>query len=234
MPPFAVRASPSDEKEYICRMMKFQADTGTAKAGRTGTLIRAAAACIAAIFMSAIPEMQAQSRREGKLTPQQHQENLMEYMVEGADTVYVEEFSGQSRLTAIAAEGAALAAESGQEPRASAGLLYDGLPHWEAGREYVKNELFTYAGMVGYARQAHTSQAAYTPFSAGTESLYGVRPVPDDYGIYPYAYNMKSEVGMRVRSAKDSAVYVAIQPADPLLYDPADVPALFEKEETEE
>ena len=91
MPPFAVRASPSDEKEYICRMMKFQADTGTAKAGRTGTLIRAAAACIAAIFMSAIPEMQAQSRREGKLTPQQHQENLMEYMVEGADTVYVGE-----------------------------------------------------------------------------------------------------------------------------------------------
>ena len=83
MPPFAVRASPSDEKEYICRMMKFQADTGTVKAGRTGTLIRAAAACIAAIFMSASPEMQAQSRSEGKLTPQQHQENLMEYMVEG-------------------------------------------------------------------------------------------------------------------------------------------------------
>ena len=91
MPPFAVRASPSDEKEYICRMMKFQADTGSVKAGRTGTLIRAAAACIAAIFMSAIPEMQAQSRREGKLTPQQHQENLMEYMIEGADTVYVGE-----------------------------------------------------------------------------------------------------------------------------------------------
>ena len=151
----------------------------------------------------------------------------------GADTVHVEEFSGRSRLAAIAAEGAALAAESGQEPRASAGLLYDGLPHWEAGREYVKNELFTYDGMVGYARQAHTSQAVYTPFSAGTESLYGVRPVPDDYGIYPYVYNMKSEVGMRVRSAQDGAVYVAIQPADPLLYDPADVPALFEKEETE-
>ena len=154
--------------------------------------------------------------------------------LDGAETVYIEEFSGKSRLVAIAAEGAALAAESGQEPRASAGLLYDGLPHWEAGREYVKNELFTHAGMVGYARQAHTSQAVYTPFSTGTESLYGVRPVPDDYGIYPYVYNMKSEVGMRVRSAKDGAVYAAIQPADPLLYDPADVPALFEKEETEE
>ena len=152
----------------------------------------------------------------------------------GADTVHVEEFSGRSRLAAIAAEGAALAAESGQDPRASAGLLYDGLPHWEAGRAYAKNELFTYAGMVGYARQAHTSQAAYTPFSTGTESLYGVRPVPDDYGVYPYVYNMRSEGGMRVRSAKDSAVYVAIQPADPLLYDPADVPALFGKEETEE
>lgn len=32
---------------------------------------------------------------------------------------------------------------------------------------------------------------------------------------------------MRVRSAKDGAVYAAIQPADPLLYDPADVPALL-------
>ena len=154
--------------------------------------------------------------------------------LDGAETVYVEEFSGQSRLVAIAAEGAALAAESGQEPRASAGLLYDGLPHWEAGRAYAKNELFTYAGMVGYARQAHTSQGHKAPFSTGTESLYGVRPVPDDYGVYPYVYNMRLEVGMRVRSAQDGAVYVAIQPADPLLYDPADVPALFDKEETEE
>lgn len=154
--------------------------------------------------------------------------------LDGADTVHVEEFSGQSRLAAIAAEGAALAAESGQEPRASAGLLYDGLPHWEAGRAYAKNELFTYDGMVGYARQAHTSQAAYMPFSTGTESLYGARPRQGPDGVYPYVYNMKSEVGMRVRSAKDSAVYVALQPADPLLYDPADVPALFAKEETEE
>ena len=42
---------------------------------------------------------------------------------------------------------------------------------------------------------------------------------------------MKVEVGMKVRSEKDSNVYTAIQPADPLLYDPTDVPALFRLDE---
>ena len=42
---------------------------------------------------------------------------------------------------------------------------------------------------------------------------------------------MKAEEGMRVRSEKDKEVYIAIRKADPLLYDPADVPAIFEKEE---
>ena len=39
---------------------------------------------------------------------------------------------------------------------------------------------------------------------------------------------MKVEVDMKVRSEKkDGNIYIAIQPADPLLYDPADVPAIF-------
>lgn len=63
--------------------------------------------------------------------------------------------------------------------------------------------------------------------TAGTEALYGARPSPDAEGIYPYVYNMKVEVGMKVRSEKDGNVYIAIQPADPLLYDPADVSAIF-------
>ena len=48
--------------------------------------------------------------------------------------------------------------------------------------------------------------------TAGTEALYGARPSPDTEGIYPYVYNMKVEVGMKVRSEKDGNVYIAIQP----------------------
>ena len=117
------------------------------------------------------------------------------------------------------------------EPNIDAGLFdYD---EWEAGVEYKKNKLFMYEGKAGFVRSPHTSAAHYPPFSIGTESLYGARPrqLPD--GTYPYVYNMKSEVGMRVRSAKDGAIYKAKSPSDPLLYDPADVPALFDKEDTE-
>ena len=64
--------------------------------------------------------------------------------------------------------------------------------------------------------------------TAGTEALYGARPSPDAEGIYPDVYNMKVEVDMKVRSEKDGNVYIAIQPADPLLYDPADAVSIFE------
>ena len=72
--------------------------------------------------------------------------------------------------------------------------------------------LFTHQGNAGFVRQAHTSLAVYPPFSTGTEALYGARPSPDTEGIYPYVYNMKVEVGMKVRSEKDGNVYIAIQP----------------------
>lgn len=117
------------------------------------------------------------------------------------------------------------------EPSVDAGLF--DYPNWEVGVAYEANQLFMYEGKPGFVRQAHTSQAHWIPFTTGTESLYGARPrqLPD--GTYPYVYNMKVEVGMRVRSEKDSEIYEAIQPSDPLLYDPADVPALFNKEEAE-
>lgn len=57
------------------------------------------------------------------------------------------------------------------------------------------------------------------------EAIYGVRPAPDDNGVYPYVYNMAASVGMRVREGDN--VYVCIQPADPLLYPPSQVAALF-------
>lgn len=115
------------------------------------------------------------------------------------------------------------------EPPVSAGVFAYG--EWQPDTQYEQYALFTYDGNAGFVRQAHTSLAVYPPFSVGTEALYGARPSPDTEGIYPYVYNMKVEVGMKVRSEKDGNVYVAIQSADPLLYDPADIPALFRLDE---
>lgn len=129
----------------------------------------------------------------------------------------------------VLAEGVRMVTESGKEPAATVGVLVDGFPAWEADKAYALNELFAYDGKVGFARQALTSSSVYPPFSTGTESLYGVRPAPDADGIYPYVYNMAVTVGMRVRDG--NTVYKCIQAANPLLYAPETVPALFTLEE---
>lgn len=112
------------------------------------------------------------------------------------------------------------------EPPVSAGVFaYD---EWEANTPYKQYDLFTYQGVAGFVRAAAVNSLdIYPPFSVGTEALYGARPAPDTEGIYPYVYNMRVEKGMKVHG-KDGNVYIAIQPADPLLYDPVDAPALFE------
>ena len=113
------------------------------------------------------------------------------------------------------------------EPPVNAGVFtYN---EWRPDTQYEQYALFTYNGIAGFVRQAHTSLAVYPPFSTGTEALYGARPSPDVNGVYPYVYNMRSEIGMVVRSVKDGQKYKAKQNADPLLYDPVDVPALFDK-----
>lgn len=112
------------------------------------------------------------------------------------------------------------------EPPVSAGeFTYD---EWKENTIYERYQLFTYNGNAGFAKQRHTSIGIYPPFSAGTESLYGARPAPDLNGIYPYVYNMRADIGMKVRSEKDGTVYLCYANAtDTLLYDPADVPAIF-------
>lgn len=112
------------------------------------------------------------------------------------------------------------------EPPVSAGVFT--YPEWQPNTPYERYDLFTYNGVAGFIRQAHTSLAVYPPFSVGTEALYGARPAADTEGIYPYVYNMRVTVGMRVRSEKDGNVYVAINEADPLLYDPVDAVSIFE------
>lgn len=130
-----------------------------------------------------------------------------------------------AQITAIAKEGAALAQASTEEPSATVGILAEGFDPWEPDREYRQNELFAYAGKVGFARQSLTSSEVYPPFSTGTESLYGVRPVPDIDGIYPYEHNMAASVGMLVRDG--DTVYECIQAIDPVLYPPGEIPAHF-------
>lgn len=129
------------------------------------------------------------------------------------------------RNRSILAEGARMAQASGAEPAATVGVLADGFPAWEPDKAYKLNEIFVYDGKVGFARQAFTSSSVYPPFSTGTEALYGVRPAPDEDGIYPYVYNMAVSVGMRV--SNNGKTYKCIQAANPLLYPPETVPALF-------
>lgn len=146
--------------------------------------------------------------------------------------------TAEQRLRAIAihkknrnilAEGVRMVKEAGAEPAATAGVLVDGFPAWEADKAYALNEVFSYQGKVGFARKALTSSSVYPPFSTGTESLYGVRPAPDEDGVYPYVYNMAVTVGMRV--SNNGKTYKCIQAANPLLYAPETVPALFTLEE---
>lgn len=133
------------------------------------------------------------------------------------------------RNRSILAEGARMAQASGAEPAATVGVLADGFPAWEPDKAYKLNEIFVYDGKVGFARQALTSSSVYPPFSTGTEALYGVRPAPDEDGVYPYVYNMAVTVGMRV--SNNGKTYKCIQAANPLLYSPETVPALFTLEE---
>ena len=130
-----------------------------------------------------------------------------------------------TRIAALAAAGAAQIGKA--EPVAEAGLFAAALDPWQAGTSYAKGAAFVHNGAVYFARQAVTAMEHQPPGSAGMEAIYGVRPIPDDDGVYPYVYNMKVEVGMKVQSAKNGNVYIAIQPADPLLYDPVDAVSIF-------
>ena len=129
------------------------------------------------------------------------------------------------RMNAAGAE-AMQAAVLTTEPPVSAGVFT--YPEWQPDTWYELHTLLTHEGMTYFTRQAFKSSSVYPPGSIGTEALYGVRPAADSEGIYPYVYNMRVEVGMKVRSKKDGNVYIAIQPADPLLYDPVDAVSIFE------
>lgn len=135
-----------------------------------------------------------------------------------------EQIAAQIRRKTAAMQGA-LQSTRVEAPAVEIGNLAGVAPLWEAGRAYEKGELFTHEGKVGYTRQALTSSDVYPPFSPGTEALYGVRPAADADGVYPYVYNMRAEVGMKV--CETGAVYMCVQAADPLLYPPSSVPALF-------
>ena len=74
-----------------------------------------------------------------------------------------------------------------------------------------------------FTRQAVTAMEHQPPGSAGMEAIYGIRPIPDDDGVYPYVYNMAAVAGMRVR--ENGETYVCTRDIDPLLYPPSQVAA---------
>lgn len=103
------------------------------------------------------------------------------------------------------------------------------LEPWQAGTSYAKGAAFVHNGAVYFARQAVVSAEHQQPGSTGMEAIYGVRPIPDDDGVYPYVYNMAANANMRVREGAD--IYVCMRAIDPLLYPPSQVAAHFSKEE---
>jgi len=147
--------------------------------------------------------------------------------IEPLDGVDVREFNGPARMSAVIAEGAALAQASQEEPAATVGVLAEGFPAWEPGAYYEKRyTLFEHKGDVYFTRQdGITAYAHQEPGATGMESVYGIRPIPDEEGVYPYRRNMAASVGMQVRDR--DVVYECIRSIDPVLYPPADLPAHF-------
>ena len=131
-----------------------------------------------------------------------------------------------TRIAALAAAGAAQIA--GQVPVATAGLFAPTLPAWEPGTSYAQYAPFVHEGVMYFTRQAVTAMEHQQPGSTGMEAIYGVRPIPDDDGVYPYVYNMAAVAGMRVR--ENGETYVCTRDIDPLLYPPSQVAAHFTKE----
>ena len=130
------------------------------------------------------------------------------------------------KLSDLAAAGAAQIGKA--EPAAEAGLFAPALPAWEPGTSYAQYAPFVHKGVMYFTRQAVTAMEHQPPGSTGMEAIYGVRPIPDDDGVYPYVYNMAAVAGMRVR--ENGETYVCTRDIDPLLYPPSQVAAHFTKE----
>lgn len=120
--------------------------------------------------------------------------------------------------------GAALLQNAG-EPPATAGILAPALPAWRDGRDYAAGACFCWEGAVGFVRTAHTAQADWAPFTAGTEALYGARPAPDRDGVYPYLYNMAATEGMLLREG--AVVYRCTASIGQMLWPPSALPGYF-------
>ena len=153
-------------------------------------------------------------------------------VVEPIGNVDIYWFDGANRINLLNAAGAEIvqtsAKSSGTEPSANAGVFtYD---EWRENTDYEQYDMFTYKGNAYFAKQKFTSSSVYPPDALGVEALYGIRPTPDSEGVYPYVRNMAVTIGMKVRSAKDNNVYICYANAtNTLVYDPADVSAIFNK-----
>lgn len=148
-------------------------------------------------------------------------------LIEQATVIKAQTIKRVTDLQDAGAKQMKLYCAAGNTPTADSGLFVESTEPWEANKSYKQYDLFSYNGNMGFVKQAHTSQAHWIPFTTGTESLYGARPAPDADGIYPYAYNMAADVGMKVRDPDDGLVYECIQKINDMLYKPHEIPAHF-------
>lgn len=148
-------------------------------------------------------------------------------LIAQANTIKTQTVNRITTLTDAGAKQMKLYCAAGNVPTADSGLFVGSAEPWEADKEYKLNDLFSYEGNMGFVKQAHTSAAHWIPFTTGTEALYGARPAPNADGIYPYAYNMAADVGMKVLDPDDGLVYECIQAITDMLYKPHEIPAHF-------
>ena len=56
---------------------------------------------------------------------------------------------------------------------------------------------------------------------------YAPLPEPDEYGIYPYVYNMDSEIGMLIRDTDNKVYECYANPVTAMIWSPSQLPASF-------
>ena len=145
--------------------------------------------------------------------------------VEPIEGLEIRWLDGGTTIDRMNSAGAAAMQSLNAEPPKEAGIFtYD---EWAPGKLYKQFENFTCEGVAGFARIEHTAAEHQRPFAEGMSAVYGARPPQDSEGVYAYVSSMKVDAGDKVRSVKDGQVYEAIQPADPLTFDPVDAVSIF-------
>lgn len=130
------------------------------------------------------------------------------------------------------AETVQAAANSGAEVAQKVAVFAEGYPEWVAdgGLEEAGHiSFYPGTGMAYMCANAIQRFEHYTPDVATNN--YNPYPEPNDAGVYPYVWGMTVWTDMLVRDT-DGTIYRCILPSGTykLVYEPKDVPSIFELE----